>query len=206
MLLCASITFFIVIKIKNKSQFEKLLIITIIFSITDILSNYYFIDYLKSEEKFKTFANINQYLFYFFEIATIIVYYKNLIGKKNNTKNSMIIVGLSMTITFLFFILSKIDTAYITFTLIILFELLFINFSFASLLIKQFDENISQKTERILFINYGLFIYVNFTTPFYFLNIYLSKQNTQVPDVSFINHLGYIILFSSIIMGLKWKI
>jgi hypothetical protein len=206
MLICAIITCFELFKTENKSLFQSFLFLTILFSIIDLCSNFFFLDYLKSEEMFSAFANINQYIFYLFEIITLILFYKELNGKKKNTLNTIIISILSFSTTFLLFQLSNIDSTFFTLTLIIIFELLFINFSFGYFFTKNLEEEYSPKLKRLVIINYGLFIFINFTTPFYFMNIYLAKQNNLAPDLNFITYIGYIILYSTIIKSLKWKI
>jgi hypothetical protein len=193
-------------RISKKTKFENLLLVTLFFSILDITSNYIFIDFIKSEKLFAAFANINQYIFYLFEILSIIFFYSELNGKKNNSKTLIIISVLSVTTTLLLFIISSIDWTFITLTTIIVFELLFINFSFGYFLTKNLEVEYSFKTNRLIIINYGLFIFVNFTTPFYFINIYLAKQNIEAPDLNFITYIGYIILYSTIIKSLKWRI
>ncbi len=206
MLISAIITCFELFKTENKSLFQSFLFFTIIFSIIDLCSNFFFIGYLKSEEMFSAFANINQYIFYLFEIITLILFYKELNGKKKNTLNTIVISILSISTTTILFRLSNIDSTFFTLTLIIIFELLFINFSFGYFFTKNLEEEYSSKMKKIVIINYGFFIFINFTTPFYFINIYLAKQNTVVPELNFITYIGYIILNTTIIKSLKWKI
>jgi hypothetical protein len=206
MLISAVATSVELFRISKRTKFENLLLITLIFSVLDITSNYVFIDFIKSEKLFASFANINQYIFYLFEILSIIFFYSELNGKKHNSKNVIIISALSVTTTILFFIISNIDWTFITLTLVIVFELLFVNFSFGYFFTKNLEVEYSFKSNRLIIINYGLFIFVNFTTPFYFINIYLAKQNIEAPDLNFITYIGYIILYSTIIKSLKWKI
>jgi hypothetical protein len=193
------------LRINKRSKFENLLFIALIFSILDITSNYIFIDFINSEKMFATFANVNQYIFYLFEILTIIFFYSELNGKKNNKIISIIFILISVITTSFLFTISKIDSSFFTLTLVIIFELLFINFSFGFFFTKNLEEEYSVKTKKIISINYGLFIFVNFTTPFYFINIFLAKQNLKVPDLNFITYIGYIIFYSTIIKSLKWK-
>jgi hypothetical protein len=206
MLISAVATSVELLRINKRSKFENLIFITLIFSILDIVSNYVFIDFIKSEKMFERFANINQYLFYLFETLTIIFFYNELNGKKNNIKNTIIFGGFSIATTLLFFTISTIDSSFFTLTLVIVFELLFINFSFGYFFTKNLEVEYSSNTKRLVIINYGLFIFVNFTTPFYFISIFLSKQNLEAPDLNFITYIGYIILYSTIIKSLKWKI
>lgn len=193
------------LRISKRKRFETLLFISLIFSILDITANYIFIDFIKSEKMFASFANINQYVFYLFEILSIIFFYNELNGKKNNIKNTTIIALISISTTFIFFTLSNIDWTFLTLTLVIVFELLYINFSFGYFFTKNLEIEYSYKTNRLIIINYGLFIFVNFTTPFYFINIFLLKNNIEAPDLNFITYIGYTILYLTIIKSLKWK-
>lgn len=206
MLIFAITTSIELLNIQKKTNFEKLLLITTCLSILDITSNYIFIDYLKSENNFKIFASINQYVFYLFEILTFIFFYNNLISPKKNLKNTLIIILLSFLFTIAIFIFSKIDSTFFTFTLVVVFELIYINFSFGYFLTLNFEEEYLTKTKKLNLINYGLFMFINITTPFYFVSIYLNKQQNISPDLSFINHIGYTILYFSIIKSLRWKI
>ena len=194
------------LRLTQRKKFETLLFISLIFSIVDIISNYIFLDFIKSDKMFASFANINQYVFYLFEILSIIFFYSELNGRRSNTKNTIIIIAISIATTFLLFTISKIDWTFLTLTLVIVFELLFINFSFGYFFTKNLEVEYSSRTNRLVIINYGLFIFVNFTTPFYFVNIYLLKHNIEVPDLNFITYIGYIILYSTIIKSSKWKI
>jgi hypothetical protein len=206
MLISAIITSFNLYKIEKKSLFQRFLFLTIILSIIDLCSNFYFINYLKSEKTFLVFANINQYIFYLFEIITLILFYKELNGRNKNKLNTIVISILSISLTTLLFQLSNIDYTFFTLTLIIIFELLFINFSFFYFVTQNLEEEYNSELKKLVIINYGFFIFINFTTPFYFMNIYLAKQNTAVPDLNFITYIGYIMLYTTIIKSLKWKI
>lgn len=205
MLIAAISTSVELINIKKKSSFEKLLFITTCLSILDIISNYVFIDYLNSETNFKIFASINQYVFYLFEILSIVFFYNELISSKRNLKTTFYISLLSIVITSGIFLTSKIESTFFTFTLVVVFELIFINFSFGYFLTLNFEDEYLLKTKKLNLINYGLFMFINITTPFYFVSIYLNKQQNISPDLSFINYLGYIILYFSIYKSLKWK-
>ena len=205
LLITAILTELQLFKKSKKSLFESFLFVTIFFSLVDIISNYVFIEYLQSQNMFAAFANINQYVFYLFEIITISFFYRDLNGKKKNSRNFLFIAALSIIITISIFKSGNIDSKFFTFTLIVIFELLFINFSFSFFLIKNLEIEYTPIISRLVIINYGLFIFINFTTPFYFINIYLAKQNIETPDLHFITYLGYIILYSTIIKSLRWK-
>lgn len=205
-MLCTSLYAFVVLyKTENKTRLENLLLACIIFSILDILSNYILIDFLKSQSLFDSFATVNQYIFYAIEIITIIKFYNLLISKKSFWKITLAIALVSIISTILFFELSDFKKSFITFTLIIIFELIYINFSFGYYLVINLEKSFIQKFNNLNIINYGFFVFVNFTAPFYFITVFISNQSSKTYDLSFLNYIGYLILYSSFITSLKWK-
>jgi hypothetical protein len=205
MLCTALYAFAVLFKTENKTRLEKLLLACITFSILDILSNYILLDFLKSQSLFDSFATVNQYIFYVIEIITIINFYNLLISKKSFWKTTLAIALVSIISTFLFFELSDLKRSFITFTSIILFELIYINFSFGYFLVLNLEKSFTVKNNNLNFINYGFFVFVNFTAPFYFITIFISNQSSKTYDLSFLNYIGYLILYSSFIISLKWK-
>lgn len=205
-MLCTAVYAFVVLfKTENKTRLEKLLLACITFSILDILSNYILIDFLKSQSIFKSFATVNQYIFYVIEIITIINFYNLLISKKSFWKTTLAIAFVSIISTFLFFELSDLNRNFITFTSIIIFEIIYINFSFGYFLVLNLEKSFIVKYNNLNIINYGYFIFVNFTAPFYFITVFISNQSSKTYDLSFLSYIGYLILYSSFIISLKWK-
>jgi hypothetical protein len=205
-LLCTAVYAFVVLlKTENKKRLDKLLLACTIFSIFDILSNYILIAFLKSQSLFDSFATVNQYIFYAIEIITIIHFYNLIILKKSYWKTTLAIALVSIISTILFLEFSDIKTSFITFSLIIIFELIFINFSFGYFFVTNLEKPYIQKINNLIIINYGYFVFVNFTAPFYFITVFISKQNAQTYDLSFLNYIGYLILYLSFIISRKWK-
>ena len=205
MLITSIITITELFRLKNRSRLQNLFLATIFFSIIDVASNYILLDYLKSEKYFSAFANLNQYIFYFLEISTIIFFYINLFESKKLLNYAFIIFFISFLLTLTYFKFSSHNYSFFTFTLIILFELIYINFSFGLFLTQNLEIEYSDRIKRLNLINYGLFIFVNFSTPFYFISVYLAKQNNEQLDLSFITYFGYMILYFSIFKSLTWK-
>jgi hypothetical protein len=115
------------------------------------------------------------------------------------------IIIASISLSFLFFSLFKLNLHFITFTIIVVFELIFINFSFGYFFNLRIEKSFLTKKPNLNSINNGMFIFVNITSPFYFINLLTEKQNTEVYNLDFINHIGYIILHLSIIFYYKCK-
>ena len=205
MLLAALFTFVVLIQTRNKTRLENLFLLLTIFSIFDVISNYILIDFLNSEILFQYLATVNQYIFYTIEILTIFTLYKLLSPKKDYWKTTLAIGLISIFTTILFLILSNINTGFFIFLLIIIFELIYINFSFGYFFTTNLEKPYIQEIKKLIIINYGFFIFVNFTAPFYFITVLISKQKIQTYDLSFINYIGYSILYSSYILSLKWK-
>ncbi len=205
-MLCTALYAIVVLfKTENKTRLEKLLLACITFSILDILSNYILIDFLKSQSLFESFATVNQYIFYAIEVITIINFYFILIPKKSYWKTTLAIALVSIISTFLFFELSDFKRSFIIFTAIIIFELIYINFSFGYFLVLNLEKSFTQKNNNLNIINYGFFVFVNFTAPFYFITVFMSNQSSKNHDLSFLSYIGYLILYSSFIICLKWK-
>jgi hypothetical protein len=131
--------------------------------------------------------------------------YDLLFSKKAYWKITLVIGLISILTTTLFVLLSNIKIIYFTFSLIVIFELIYINFSFGYFFITNLEKRYIQEIKNLNIINYSFFVFVNFTAPFYFIIVLLSKQNTQTYDLSFINYIGYLILYLSFIKSLKCK-
>jgi hypothetical protein len=205
MLVAALFTFVTLIKQRKKTRLENLFLLLVTFSIVDVISNYLLIDFLNSPTLFQSFATVNQYIFYITEVITIITLYDLLFSKKAYWKITLVIGLISILTTTLFVLLSNIKIIYFTFSLIVIFELIYINFSFGYFFITNLEERYIQEIKNLNIINYSFFVFVNFTAPFYFIIVLLSKQNTQTYDLSFINYIGYLILYLSFIKSLKCK-
>ena len=205
MLITSIITTIIIIKAKNKKTLDILLLFTLVSSIIDITSNIILIDILKKESIFIKFATIQQYVFYLFETTTIIHFYHILISKRNYWIKTVTMIIASITLSLLLYSLFKLNINFITFTIVIVFELIFINFSFGYFFNLSIEKSFLTKKPNLNLINNGLFIFVNITSPFYFITLLLEKQNTETYNLDFINHIGYIILHLSIIIYYKWK-
>lgn len=205
-MLCTALFAIVVLfKSENKTRLEKLILACLTFTILDILSNYILIDFLKSESLFESFATVYQYIFYAIEIITIINFYYLLIPKKSYWKVTSAIALVSIISTFLFFELTDIKRSFIIFTAIIIFELIYINFSFGYFLVSNLEKSYTQKNNNLNIINYGFFVFVNFTAPFYFITVFMSNQSSKIYDLSFLSYIGYLILYSTFIISLKWK-
>ena len=205
MLVTSIITTIIIIRAKNKTTLDFLLLFTLSLSIIDITSNIILIDLMKKESIFIAFASIQQYLFYLFEVATIIYFYHTLISKRKYWLKTVSIIITSIILSILFYLLLKLNLNFITFTIIIVFELIFINFSFGYFFHLSMEKSFLTKKPNLISINNGFFIFVNLTSPFYFITLLLEKQNMESYNLDFINHIGYIILHLSIIIYYKWK-
>ena len=181
MLCTASYACLVLFKTEKKTRLEKLFLACIVFSILDILSNYILIDFLKSQSLFASFATVNQYIFYVIEIITIIKFYNLLISKKSFWKITLAIALVSIIFTILFFELSDFKKNFILFSLIIIFELIYINFSFGYFILINLEKSFFQKINHLNIINYGFFVFVNFTAPFYFITVFtLSDVSSLV--------------------------
>lgn len=205
MLITSIITTIIIIRSKNKKTLDILLLFTLVLSIIDITSNIILIDILKKKSIFIKFATIQQYVFYLFETTTIIHFYHILISKRNYWIKTVTMIIASIILSLLLYSLFKLNINFITFTIVIVFELIFINFSFGYFFNLSIEKSFLTKKPNLNLINNGLFIFVNITSPFYFITLLLEKQNTETYNLDFINHIGYIILHLSIIIYYKWK-
>lgn len=205
MLVTSIITTIVIIRAKNKTTLDFLLLFTLSLSIIDITSNIILIDLIKKESIFIAFASIQQYLFYLFEVTTIIYFYHTLISKRKYWLKTVSIIITSIILSILFYLLLKLNLNFITFTIIIFFELIFINFSFGYFFNLSMEKSFLTKKPNLISINNGFFIFVNLTSPFYFITLLLEKKNMESYNLDFINHIGYIILHLSIIIYYKWK-
>ena len=193
------------LELKKKINVDYLFILAISISIIDVLSNYFYLSYLKDEATFNSFASINQGLFFISEIIAVVFFYKKIIEKKTYWKKTLVIFLLSFILTLLFIYFNQIPDTNLIFSFTIIFELIFINYSFGYLFYSTIEKNFTDELKNLNYINYGFFVFVNLTAPFYFISVHLIKQNIPNDSLDFINYLGYTILYSTFIKSIKCR-
>jgi len=193
------------LEIKNKIGLDYLFILCISFSIIDVISNYIYLSYLNNESKFNSFASINQGLFFISELTALVFFYQKLIDIKTYWKKTFVIFLFAFILTWLFSYFNNIPNIDFSFSFLLIFELIFINFSFGYFFYTTVEKSFIDELKNWNYINYGYFIFVNLTAPFYFISIHLLHQNTPNDSMGFINYLGYTILYSTFIKSIKCR-
>lgn len=164
----------------------SLSIISIVDSIT-----YIFIVIIKQDKLlFINFSVYTQFLYQFLELIIIFHFYlKTEIKESEFFKFSkLVLTAYSMILLFIF----KYSEIEIFFTV---FNLLIINFFSIRFFIAEFNENHFQ-TNSFKYIRFGLFIFANFTAPYYIIENNLEINHpTIIRSLNFISDIGYTILF-----------
>ncbi len=134
-------------------------------------------------------------------IIIFIFYLKfNLIPKlKNATLYSII----SIFIILVSLLYLRVTNFYLS---LAIFEFLLINIYAITI----FISNITNKEKWIsndkLIINNGLFIFINFTIPYYLIESFISPKSFILYTLDFINTIGYCIFYFTILLSMKWQL
>ena len=128
-------------------------------------------------------------------------------GKIINSKYYTLVINifiLIVSVSFVSFQLSSVnffEKNYLTLTIL---EIIIVNVSACKILIGEINNtNLKYPTSFIILIK-GLFIFINFTAPYFVISSYLgSSQNNLTNMLNIINDLGYIIFFISLYKSYK---
>ena len=87
-----------------------------------------------------------------------------------------------------------------------IFEFLLINIYAITIFISNINNNEKWIWNDKLIINNGLFIFINFTIPFYLIESFISPKSVILYTLDFINNIGYCIFYFTILLSMKWQI
>jgi len=159
---------------------------------------------LRNEKFHDSFSKIYQPAYIIIEIVTVFIFYQFGKSSRNIIKDKTNII-LIMVLFFLFLLyLTKIISFYL---ILVIFEFFMINTFAIKLFYSEIEKPILTRPQSDSIINNALFAFVNFTIPFYIIsdNGFFNEEEIQ-DAAAFINEIGYMIIFISLIKSVKWKI
>lgn len=202
LMLIASITcvYFGLRNYKNTKHLRGFLVLSILSSI-DTISYVYVAIIRLNKNSFSTLSEYTQIIYLVIEIYVIINFLTRATLKDNNIsyKYSFLIFLLPFTLILINYLYFDINF------LIVMIELVVINFFSIKFFLNQYKTTCVSRNRNRYLIS-GLFIFINITAPYHIIQ---SRIETNAPFImnyiNFINDLGYVILFSSIIKEIKWE-
>jgi hypothetical protein len=87
-----------------------------------------------------------------------------------------------------------------------IFEFLLINIYAITIFISNINNKEKWVRNDKLIINNGLFIFINFTMPFYMIENFIPPKSVILYTLDFINNIGYCIFYFTILLSMKWQI
>jgi hypothetical protein len=177
--------------------------ILLAFSLLDTLSFSFLHLALKKTELFILTANTLQTIFIITELF-FIVYFYFISSKLLNLKKRFFLVSI-LTIISIVLIIDYNILRFKSFSLTILvFEVIFVNFFSSVFFVKNIDYELQNIPRHIKIINQSLFIFINFTAPYYFISSILNHDRSPITiTLNFINDFGYSFLFFQFIKAFK---
>ena len=90
------------------------------------------------------------------------------------------------------------------FLLLTIFELIIVNLCSCIIFIGEINGSNIEKHKSSVILTKGIFIFINFTTPYYIISNYLGNNLNEITNsLNFINDMGYVIFFISLYKSLK---
>ena len=153
----------------------------------------------------KTLYTITEYIRpYYILIESIIIFIFYL---KINLQHKLKIAILYSVITILAILLALFYLSVINFYLsFAIFEFLLININAITIFIYNINSREKLIRNDNLIINNGLFIFINFTMPFYLIQNFIPPKSYIMETLEFINTIGYCIFYYTILLSMKWQI
>ncbi len=156
-------------------------------------------------QKQNTFKIIMEYIrpnYLLIELIIIFIFYLK-INLNTKLKNAILYLVISVLVILLTLLYLRITNFYLSFAI---FEFLLININAITIFISNINS-----TERLirndnLIINNGLFLFINFTMPFYLIENFIPPKSYIIYTLEFINTIGYCIFYYTILLSMKWQI
>lgn len=195
MLVTTIIALFEGIKNFNKLGYYKILVFVLLFSLIDTLAFSFLHLILKRTTLFILTADILQSIFIFTELLMIIGFY----FKTLNTlgiKKSFFFIGVISIISIVTIIIYNFITIKSYSQSILIFEIFLVNFFSGILFVKDINYDLNTIPRSTQLMNRSLFIFINFTAPYYFLSSIINDNNISITlTLNYINDFGYSFLF-----------
>jgi len=187
--------------IRNKKL--HLFLPLILFSVFDYAFTFVTIDIVNDINFYNKASKVYQPLFICLEIITLAIFYKlgNPINKiVYDRTNKIIFISFLICIIFVY-------KNWISFYLsLVIFEFILINSFSIKIYFSLIKSSKTEISDSDHFINNGFFTFINLTAPFFIISdtSFFNEKKLEY-SIYFINEIGYMIIFYSIIKSIRWK-
>ena len=201
-----SLTYFITIwySLQYSIKFRKIDIFLpcITLSCIEIILAIYFTGINNDYNQFAEFSQYYHTVYIAIESFIIAVFYFNL----NTTKRIKHIISYVIIAIFLLLCIAVILEFCSLYLGLVIFEFFLVNVNALSIYFIAIKSNKFEIRNDELIISNGLFIFINFTAPYFIVDQSVEDYNYILNSLKFINSLGYCIFCFTNILSIKWKI
>lgn len=195
MLITTILALFEGIKNFSKLGYYKILVYVLLFSLLDTLSFSFLHLFLKKTTLFILTADILQSIFIITELVMIIGFYFNSLNTLG-IKKSFFLIGMLLIMLIVIFITYNFITTKSFSQIILLFEVFLVNILSGFFFAKDINYDLDTIPKYSKIMNRSLFIFINFTAPYYFLSSVINNDNIPITlTLNYINDFGYSFLF-----------
>lgn len=203
MFLTTCYLFFVGLKSNEKESLVFSLWYLSIFSIIDSLIYIYFILINKDINSYNTISKWTQLCYILFEFLIFSNFLLEINDFKSKKRFKIIILFISLIILVIT-IVNNWDFKEKYYTVITIIELAFINSLSIRYLLFISPDFLDEKSKKISTLVKGIFLFINITSPYYIIIQFIIRNPNMIMNtLSFINDIGYIVLFIYIIKSLK---
>ena len=181
----------------------KIILFLLILSLLDTFSYSFLNLILKRSDLFILTAEKLQFVFIIIELMFIFFFYFNCCKTLNLKTSFFFIASLVITLIVAFITFKFLRPQSIS-LIILVFEVIFVNFFSGVFFVKNINFDKKQIQKHLQIINQSLFIFINLTAPYYFISNILSHEISNITiTLNFINDFGYSFLFFQFIKAFK---
>lgn len=174
----------------------------ILLSCVEIILAIYFTGFNNEYKKFADFSSYYHSIYIIIESIIISIFYFRVTSKNTNKSIIMyllITIFLSLSIAVIF----KYFSLYLG---LVIFEFFMVNVNALSIYFMAIKNNkFNIRTDELIISN-GLFIFINFTAPYFIIDQSVDNYSYLLNPLKFINSIGYCIFCFTNILAIKWKI
>ncbi|MEY4660235.1 MAG: hypothetical protein RLZZ42_187 [Bacteroidota bacterium] len=171
-------------------------------SCVEIILAIYFTGFNNDYKQFAEFSQYYHTIYIVIESILIAVFYFNL----NATNRIKYIISYVIITIFLLLFVAVILEYCSVYLGLVIFEFFLVNVNALSIYFISIKSNKFEIRNDELIINNGLFIFINFTAPYFIIDQSAEDYNYILNSLKFINSFGYCIFCFTNILSIKWKI
>ena len=146
---------------------------------------------------------LTQGLYQLVEYCIILKFCGNIIKSKYYSIIINVII-LIVSVLFIFFQFYNVNFFEKNYLILTSLEIIIVNISASKILIGEINDTILNYSRSVIILIRGLFIFINFTAPYYIISSYLGNDKNNLTNMlNIINDLGYIIFFIALYKSYK---